>query len=92
MKMRASVKKFENSRIVPENKPGTAQVGPISKAQKWAQKDFNVSSILFYSTRVKKKLKKIRFFLKIFIEFFFEIFLVSGKSHNAEKWRAFGIF
>ena len=34
-----------------ENKPGTAQIGAISKAQK-QQKDFKVSNILFYSTRM----------------------------------------
>ena len=48
------------------NKPGTAQVGAISKAQKW-HKDFKVLSILFYSTRMRKKLKKIL----IFFQFFF---------------------
>ena len=31
------------------------QVGAISKAQK-QQKDFKVSTILFYSTRVRKKI------------------------------------
>ena len=39
------------------NKPGPAQVGAISKAQK-QQKDFQVSSILFYSTRKLKILRK----------------------------------
>ena len=34
------------------NKPGTAQVGAISKAQK-QQKDFKVSGILFNNTRKK---------------------------------------
>ena len=48
------------------NKPGTAQVGGISKAEK-QQKDFRVSSILFYSTRMRKKLKKQ---FRIFFEYF----------------------
>ena len=39
-----------------KNRPGTAQVGAISRAQK-LKKDFKVSSILFYSTRIRKKLK-----------------------------------
>ena len=47
------------------NKQGTAQVGAISNAQKY-QKDFKVSSILFYTTRVRKKLKKIPFFRILF--------------------------
>ena len=57
------------------NKPGTAQVGAISEAQK-EQKDFKVSSILFYSTRMRKK---------IFYRFFLSNFFWSGKSHSAEK-------
>ena len=40
-----------------KNKPGPAQVGSISKAQK-QQKDFQVSSILFYSTQKSKILRK----------------------------------
>ena len=55
--------------IPSSNKPGTAQVGAISKAQK-QQKDFKVSSILFYSTRVRKKLKKKSEFFLIFKRFF----------------------
>ena len=47
------------------NKPGPAQVGTISKAQKY-QKDFQVSSILFYSTRKSKTLRK-NFFRKNYI-------------------------
>ena len=39
------------------NKPGPAQIGATSKAQK-LQKDFQVSSILFYSTRKLKILRK----------------------------------
>ena len=62
-------------------RPGTARVGAISKAQK-QQKDFKVSSIRFYSTRMRKKLKKNP---KFYFEIFFKIFLVSGKSHKAEK-------
>ena len=38
-----------------------------------SKKDFKVSSILFYITRMRKKLKKI------------ELFLVPGKSHSTEK-------
>ena len=41
-----------------ENKPGTAQVGAIYKAQKYQKQFFSI---------------------------FFEFFLVSGKSHSAEK-------
>ena len=48
-----------------QNKPGTAQIGAISKAQK-EQKEFKVSSILFYSTRMRKKLKK---YSKFFLNF-----------------------
>ena len=50
-------------------KPGTAQVGAISKVQK-EQKDFNVSGILFYKTHVRKK-------IKFFFEFVFEFFCSS---------------
>ena len=62
--------------ISPQNQPhkhckiqqsGTAQVGPISMAQK-EQKDFKVSSILFYSTRMRKKFQKI--FSIFFLPFF----------------------
>ena len=49
-------------------KPGTAPVGAISKAQKY-QKDFKVSSILFYSTRVKK-IEKNPIFSKLFSNLF----------------------
>ena len=61
------VHKFPTTR---QNKPGTAQVGAISKAQKY-QKDFKVSSILFYSTRVRENWKKIRIFLKFVFGLFF---------------------
>ena len=52
------------------NKPGLAQVGAISEAQKY-QKDFKVSSILFYSTRMRKKLKNSKIFSR---KFFFNFF------------------
>ena len=41
-----------------ENKPGTAQVGAISKGQK-QQKDFKVSKYLFYGTGKTQKLNRI---------------------------------
>ena len=47
---------------VKNNKPGPAQVGAISKAQK-KQKEFQVSSILFYSTR-KSKILRTKIFRK----------------------------
>ena len=50
------------------NKPRTAQVGAISKAQK-QQEDFKVSSILFYSTGMRNIEKK---FPKFFFVFFFD--------------------
>ena len=57
-------------RKIYDNKPGTAQVGAISKAQK----DENH---FFYHWRQQKLSKKLFFFRN-----FFE---VSGKSHSAEK-------
>ena len=66
-----------------ENKPGPAQVGAISKDQK----DFQVSSILFYSTRKSKIFRKKITYSKKW---------TTGalKSHNAEKLKGgpFGIF
>ena len=44
-----------------------------------------MSSILFYSTRVRKKLETIPHFFV-----FFRIFLVSGKLHSAEKCKKKG--
>ena len=52
------------------NNPGPAQVGAISKAQK-EQKDFEVSSILFYSTRKPKIFRK----------------KFSKKLHTQKNWR-----
>ena len=48
---------YKNCQNCNKNKPGTSEVGALSKAQK-LQRDFKVSSILFYSNRVRKKLKK----------------------------------
>ena len=40
--------------IAEINKPGSAQVGAVSEAQKY-QKDFKVSSILFTVSALEKK-------------------------------------
>ena len=48
-----------------KNKPGTAQVGAIAKAQK-KQNDFKVSCTLFYSSRMRKKFP---IFFLIFLKF-----------------------
>ena len=63
------------------NKPGQAQVGAISKAQK-QQKDFKVSKcFLLQHMHEEKNEKKIR----IFSNFLKNFFVFSGKSHSAEK-------
>ena len=56
-------------------KPRTAQVGATSKVQK-EQKDFKVSSILFYSTHMRTIFFKSNFFFSFFW---------SGMSHSAEN-------
>ena len=71
----------ENKTPETNIKPGPAQVGAISKAQKW-QNDFQVSSILFYSTRKSKIFRK-----KISKKLHNQKNRPIGalKSHNAEK-------
>ena len=61
------------------NKPGTVQVGAISKAQKDSK-----TKTTFSTTGDNKNSQKLKIEKKnpIFFEFFFE---VSGKSHSAEK-------
>ena len=59
------------------NKPGTAQVGAISKAQKDSK-----TKTTFSTTGDNKKLKIEEKKFRIFFRNFFE---VSGKSHSAEK-------
>ena len=61
------------------NKPGTAQVGAISKAQKDSK-----TKITFSTTGDNKKLKKLKIEKKN-SDFFRIFFEVSGKSHSAEK-------
>ena len=66
------------------NKPGTAQVGAISKAQKDSE-----TKTTFLQLETTKALKKLKIEKKI------PIFLVSGKSHSAEKCKrgdALGFF
>ena len=48
---------LKNEDVAKLNKPGTAHVGAISKAQK-QEKEFKVSSILIYCTRMRKKFLK----------------------------------
>ena len=60
------------------NKPGTAQVGAISKAQK----DSKTIFLQLETTKALKKLKIEKKISEFFFEFFFEVF---GKSHSAEK-------
>ena len=60
------------------NKPGTTQVGAISKAQKDSKTTFSTTGNNKSSQKTKNWEKKI----PIFFYFFFE---VSGKSHSAEK-------
>ena len=67
---------------VMTNKPGTAQVGAISKAQK----DENH---FFYNWRQQKLSKNLKLRKKIPI-FFRNFFEVSGKSHSAEKCKRGG--
>ena len=73
-------KKLNSSRLkiasISENinKPGTAQVGAISKAQKDSKTTFSTTGDNKSSQKTKNWEKKFR----IFFEFFFE---VSGKSH-----------
>ena len=56
------------------SKPGTAQVGAISKAQKDSKTTF--------STTGDNKSSQLKIEKKNFFEIYFE---VSGKSHSAEK-------
>ena len=65
-------------RIGQYNKPGTALVGAISKAQKDSKTTFSTTG----DTKALKKLKIEKKNFRFFFEFFFE---VSGKSHSAEK-------
>ena len=73
--------KLEKSRIVPErlvlktNKPGTAQVGAISKAQKRAKGLQSVKYSLLQNPNEEKSCQN----------FFSNFFEVSCKSHSAEK-------
>ena len=64
-----------------KNKPGSAQVGAISKAQKY-QKDFQES---IYSTRKSKKQKKWTEWRAKIVRPFGEKQIFEKKSHNAEK-------
>ena len=75
-----------------KNKPGTAQIDAISKAQK-LQKDFKVSSILFYSTRIRKKLKKkIRNFPKFLSKFFWSpVSRIVPKNVKGALWEFLNI-
>ena len=62
------------------NKPGTAQVGAISKAQK----DLKTKTT-FSTTGDNKSSQKTKNWGKKFPNFFRIFFEVSGKSHSAEK-------
>ena len=66
------------------NKPGTAQVGAISKAQKDSKTTFSTTGDNKSSQKTKNREKKSDFF-----EFFFE---VSGKSHSAENVKGGTLF
>ena len=67
------------------NKPGTAQVGAISKAQKDSKSTFSTTGDNKSSQKTKNWEKK----FPIFLKFFFE---VSGKSHSAENVKGGTLF
>ena len=67
------------------NKPGTAQVSAISKAQK----DSKTTFLQLETTKALKKLKIEEKKFPIFFDFFFE---VSGKSHSAENVKGGTLF
>ena len=67
-----------SSLTLNRNKPGTAQVGAISKAQKDSKTTFSTTGDNKSSQKTKKWEKNFEFFLNFFFE-------VSGKSHSAEK-------
>ena len=68
------------------NKPGTAQVGAISKAQK----DSKTTFLQLETTKALKKLKiEKKKNSEFFLKFFFE---VSGKSHSAENVKGGTLF
>ena len=77
-----SDKVIEHFYIPGNNKPGTAQVGAISKAQKDSTRNENH---LFLQLETTKALKKLKIEKKNFRIFFSKFFEVSGKSHSAEK-------
>ena len=77
----AAYKAYEICQFVGlKNKPGTAQVGAISKAQKDSK-----TKTTFSTTGDNKTLKKLKIEKKNSRFFFRNFFEASGKSHSAEN-------